>query len=120
MVGSMYLLEIQFTFGNGISLPLIIGIGVDSGVHLVHSWREHGHSVREAVRTSGKAIIVSSFTTIIAFGSMYLARYDGLRSLGLVLVLGVSCCLVATLFVLPGVMYLVGNETERSKTIESH
>ena len=114
MVGLMYILEIQFTFGNGISLPLIIGIGVDSGVHLVHSWREHNQNVREAVRTSGKAIIVSSFTTIIAFGSMYLARYDGLRSLGMVLVLGVSCCLIATLFVLPAVMYLVGGEQEQA------
>jgi hypothetical protein len=114
MVGSMYIFEIQFTFGNGISLPLIIGIGVDSGVHLVHSWREHGHNVREAVRTSGKAIIVSSFTTIIAFGSMYLARYEGLRSLGLVLVLGVSCCLIATLFVLPAVMYLLGGERKHA------
>ena len=110
MVGAMYIFDIQFTFGNGISLPLIIGIGVDSGVHLVHSWREHGQSVKEAVRTSGKAIIVSSFTTIIAFGSMYFAQYEGLRSLGLVLVLGVSSCLLATLFVLPAVMYLIGEK----------
>ena len=108
MVGLMYIFEIQFTFGNGISLPLIIGIGVDSGVHLVHAWREHGQNVREAVRTSGKAITISSFTTIIAFGSMYLARYDGLRSLGIVLVIGVLSCLIATLFVLPAVMYLFG------------
>jgi len=108
MVGLMEVFSVEWTFANGVSMALIIGIGVDSGVHLVHRWRENGRDVRDATRTSGKAIMVSSFTTMIAFGSMSLARYQGLHGLGIVLLLGVGSCLFATLVILPGVLYLVG------------
>ncbi|MFT5430215.1 MAG: putative RND superfamily exporter protein [Myxococcota bacterium] len=107
MVGFMEVFSISWTFANGVSMALIIGIGVDSGVHLVHRWRENNGDVVDAVKTSGKAIAVSSLTTMIAFGSMSLGRYEGLRGLGLVLLLGVGSCLFATLFILPGILHLI-------------
>ena len=71
-----------------------------------------GGDVAGAVRTSGKAIIVSSLTTMVAFGSLTLAEYEGSSSLGLTLLLGVTSCMITSLVVLPSVLWMVPVRTD--------
>lgn len=114
MVGLMNVLGIDYNYANVISIPLIIGIGIDSSIHLIHRWRETDHDTWHAVRTTGKAIIVSSVTTMMAFGSLALASHIGAQSLGKTLVLGVSSCLVTSLVFLPAVLMLLPTPRRRA------
>jgi uncharacterized protein len=106
-VGVMDLVGVSFNLANLVILPLIIGIGVVNGIHIVHRYREEtDKSVNILSRSTGQGVIVSSLTTMIGFGSLMVADYQGIYSLGLVLTLGVGCCLMASITVLPSVLKL--------------
>lgn len=103
MCGLLGWLGIPFNPANLIALPLILGIGVDDGVHLVHEFRRQ----RGPFRLSGStavALILTSTTTMASFGSMIFARHQGLRSLGQVLTLGVLCCLGSSVVLFPALL----------------
>ncbi|SVD64743.1 uncharacterized protein METZ01_LOCUS417597, partial [marine metagenome] len=106
-VGVMGLMKVSFNLANLVILPLIIGIGVVNGVHMVHRYREEtDKSVNILSRSTGKGVVLSSLTTMIGFGSLMIADYQGIYSLGLVLTLGVGCCLIASITVLPSILRL--------------
>jgi predicted RND superfamily exporter protein len=90
-----------------IGLPLIVGVGVDNGVHVLHDYRgrRRGRSYTLAA-TTGQGIAVSALTTVLGFGTLMVARHKGLVSLGLVLTLGVTGCMVAALVLLPAFLRL--------------
>jgi len=99
--------EVSFNLANLVILPLIIGIGVVNGVHIVHRYREEtDKSVNILSRSTGQGVILSSLTTMIGFGSLMVADHQGINSLGLVLSLGVGCCLMASITVLPAILRL--------------
>jgi hopanoid biosynthesis associated RND transporter like protein HpnN len=99
----MFLTGLKWNYANLMGLPILIGTGVDYGVHLAHR-AEQEDSVADAARTTGKAIALSGLTTLIGFGSLILGNHWGVRSLGLVLVIGIVAALVTTLVVLPGLL----------------
>jgi len=108
MFGLLGWLGIPLNPANMIVLPLILGIGIDDGVHVIHDFaRQTGGSYRMSSSTAS-AVLFTSATTMIGFGSMMFASHQGLRSLGQVLTIGVLCCLVSTLFALPCVLSLLG------------
>jgi len=106
-VGVMDLVGISFNLANLVILPLIIGIGVVNGVHLVHRYREEtDKNVNVLSKSTGQGVVLSSLTTMIGFGSLMVADYQGIYSLGLVLTLGVGCCLLASITLLPAMLKL--------------
>jgi hypothetical protein len=108
MVGIMGLTGIQITLLNIIAIPLILGIGIDDGVHIMHRYRIEGVGALDMVyRSTGKAIIITSLTTMLAFGSLVFATYRGFGSMGLALFIGVGACLATSLLVLPAMLALV-------------
>ena len=112
MVGAMHLLDMSFNFASMMGIPLILGIGVDSGIHLVHRYRQ-GTSPALLAETTGKAVFLSSMTTMVGMGSMVVGVHGGVHSLGQVLLIGVTSCLISATFVLPAVMQLiVGNRQD--------
>lgn len=113
MLGVMALLGFRFDAANIVVLPLILGIGVDAGVHLVHRARqsaaEHGVArLDEVVAGTGAAVALASVTTAVGFAALMLAEYGAMFSLGLLMTIGILCCLVASLFVLPSIMVVTG------------
>jgi len=109
MVGAMRLLQISFNFANLVAVPLIIGVGIDNGVHVIHRIRLEGRAgMRVVLRHTGRAIFIASLTTMIGFGSLALASHRGLASLGLVLLLGVGACLITSTVVLPNLLVVLG------------
>lgn len=100
LLGLLGWLDIPLNPANMIVLPLILGIGIDDGVHVVHDALRQGASYQISNATAS-AVFLTSATTMIGFGSMMIASHQGLRSLGQVLTLGVFCCLVSSVFVLP-------------------
>jgi predicted RND superfamily exporter protein len=99
----LYLTGFKLNYGNLMALPILIGTGVDYGAHLAHRARQEG-SVIKAARTTGRTIALSGLTTLIGFGSLILGNHWGVRSLGLLLVLGIGASLVTALVVLPGLL----------------
>lgn len=102
----------RFDVANIVSLPLVIGIGTAFGVHLMHRCREseRTHEVArldDLVRSTGGAVILSALTTIASFAALMLGDYGGMKSFGLVMVMGISSCLVASLLVLPSLLVLL-------------
>jgi predicted RND superfamily exporter protein len=102
MVGLLKILGLQLTFVNVMGIPMIVGIGIDDGVHFMHRYRIEGKGqIRTVVSSTGKAILITSLTTMAGFGSLLIAKYRGLGSLGILLVLGVAACFITTILVLP-------------------
>ncbi|MEE2789406.1 MAG: MMPL family transporter [Myxococcota bacterium] len=104
-VGLMVLLDIKLNFFNMLALPTLIGMGVDDGVHMMHRYRELGPgSAWYVVRSTGSAVLLTSVTTSIGFGSLLYANHYGLNSLGLLSMVGIGAALLTTLVVLPAAM----------------
>ena len=92
---------------NLVILPLILVIGVVNGIHITHRYREEKDKNQVVLsKSTGQAVILSSLTTMIGFGSMMVADHYGVYSLGLVLSLGVFCCLIASITFLPALLKL--------------
>ena len=105
MVGTMRLLGLQLTLMNVMGLPLILGIGIDDGVHLLHRYRLEGKgNIRGVFTSTGKAVLLTSVTTMLAFGSLLFATYRGLGSLGMALSIGVGTCFLASIIILPALL----------------
>ena len=108
-LGAMRLLGLDFNFANLVAVPLIVGVGIDNGVHVMHRIRLEGEAGIDVVlRHTGRAILIASLTTMIGFGSLSLASHRGLESLGLLLLIGVGSCLIASVVVLPNLLVLTG------------
>ena len=103
LFGVMGLLDISLNPANMIVLPLILGIGIDDGVHVVHDFRnQNGPYVLS--NSTASAVLLTSLTTMIGFGSLMIAGHLGLQSLGRVLTIGVNCCLLTSLVMLPALL----------------
>ncbi len=100
--GIMFLLGQRINPANIIVLPLMFGIGVDAGVHLIHRVRQNP-STRPLglAEGTGKGITLTSFTTMIGFGALIFASHRGVASLGFVLTVGIGMTLLACLTVMP-------------------
>ena len=104
-VGFMDLFSVRFNMANLVILPLIIGIGVVNGVHILHRYRENpGDKNNVLSKSTGQAVLLSSLTTMVGFGSLMAADHMGVYSLGLVLTLGVGSCLLASITLLPALL----------------
>ena len=106
MVGLMGWFDIPFNPANIMTLPLVIGIGVTNGIHVLNRYEEE-HSPGILARSTGKAVLVSGLTTVAGFGSLILAQHQGISSLGYVMSVGVWNCMIAGLIFLPAVLTLL-------------
>lgn len=102
MVGVMEVSGMMLSFIGFYAIPIIIGIGIDDGVHIIHRYNVEGSREHTAVFSStGRAILLTSLTTMLAFGSLWFASMAGIGDLGVVLFIGVGACFVATTLVIP-------------------
>jgi predicted RND superfamily exporter protein len=100
MLGAMALFDIRVNFMNIFVLTMIIGIGVDYGVHLLHRWHETAGEPG-ALGETAKAIAVAALTTMVGFGSLVLSHYPGLRSVGGAAILGALSTALLSITLLP-------------------
>jgi hopanoid biosynthesis associated RND transporter like protein HpnN len=106
-VASSVLLDVHFNYANVIVIPLLLGMGVDTGIHLVHRLRYEALPGGNLLRTStARAVFLSAATTIASFGTLGFTTHRGMASLGQLLTLGITWILVCNLLVLPVVVAL--------------
>jgi predicted RND superfamily exporter protein len=104
------LLSWPLNFVNICVLPLLLGIGVDSGVHMVHRARALGEGEGGLLEsTTAQAVFFSAVTTLASFGTLSLSAHQGIASLGSLLVVGMIFSLAGNLIVLPALLSLGGN-----------
>jgi hopanoid biosynthesis associated RND transporter like protein HpnN len=112
------LFGIPFNFADVIVLPLLLGIGVDSGIHLVHRAQMQEGRETELLETStARAVVFSAITTIASFGSLAFASHRGMASLGQLLTLGVLLTVVCNLFFLPAFLELRARRRARAREV---
>ena len=98
---------------NLMALPLILGIGIDDGVHVIHRWRLEGpRSAYIVLSSTGKAVLLTSLTTMLAFGSMMFSPFRGYASLSYALIFGVGACFLTTAIIVPAIMGLVDRQKD--------
>ena len=97
------LLSLPFNFANVIVLPLLIGLGVDSGIHLVSRAHEgDGHAL--LTTSTPKAVFLSALTTLASFGTLAVSSHQGTASMGALLFVAIFFTLLCTLIVLPAMI----------------
>ena len=104
-VAAMGLLGLSFNLANFFAAPMLIGLGVDSAVHILHRYHEGGDRFnRLHLGHTRRAVILTALTTIIGFGALVIARHRGLQSLGLVMAIGSTACMLSSIIVLPALL----------------
>lgn len=103
MLYVMGLTDTNFNPANFMGLPLLLGVGLDFGIHVLHRARTEG-KVNMFDHSTGPATTVSGLTTICGFGTLALGGHQGVASLGLVLATGVTGIMFSALVVLPALM----------------
>ena len=101
-LGVMAALGIPLNMANFFGIPMLIGLGVDSSVHIVHRARAQGHA--RSLGSTRMAVGLASATTAIGFGTLCFAHHQGLQSLGWLMVIGSACCFAAAALTLPAVL----------------
>ena len=96
-LGAMPLLGVDVNLANFFAIPMLIGLGVDSAIHIIHRARQDPARLGNTVRAVG----FTALTTAIGFGALVFADHRGMRSLGLVMLAGSLCCMYAACVVLP-------------------
>lgn len=109
---SAILLGVPFNFANIIAVPLLVGVGADSGIHLgIRARREQ--SATDVYETSTpRAVFFSAITTICSFGTLMFSAHRGVASMGVLLSLAIGFTLICTILVQPWLLEKLGrNET---------
>lgn len=116
MLGIMGGMGLEFNLFNIVVLPSIVGIGIDNAVHVVHGHCVEGPgSVERVVATRGKAALLSSATTGLGFGAMIVAHHQGIRSLGVAAMIGMTCACLSSTVALPALLSLMDRRRARSR-----
>lgn len=100
LFGIMSWMNMPLSPANMIVLPLLLGLGVDNGVHMLHDFRRQTGPYR-LNSSIAMAMLLCSLTTMAGFGSLMIAEHRGLQSFGRVMTIGVGCCMFTSLIMLP-------------------
>lgn len=101
------LLGIPLNFANVIVMPLLLGYGVDSGIHFIHRYRTEPPENENMLKTStARAVLFSALTTIMSFSSLSFLSHRGISSMGKLLTICIGLQIICTLVLLPALLKL--------------
>ena len=104
MTGGAGLAKVHVTFLNFIALPITFGIGAEYAINVVTRYREE-RNISRTVITTGAAVALCSWTTIVGYGSLLAASNQALNGFGLMAIIGEVVCLSAAIVALPAVLF---------------
>lgn len=106
-LGFMGAAEVKFNLANLIVLPLIGAPGIEGGIMVLSRYREERATRKFPIplpKSTGRAMAFSALSTMVGFGSLMISRHRGIHSIGLLLMVGVGCILLASVTVLPAIL----------------
>ncbi|OGW85982.1 MAG: hypothetical protein A3C35_07400 [Omnitrophica bacterium RIFCSPHIGHO2_02_FULL_46_11] len=105
LAGMAGLFGLKFNYMNVAVLPSILGVGIDNGIYIFHRYKkEKKLTLFDIMRTTGKAVILCSLTTMAAFASLFFARHRGMSSMGQIGFFGFGSCLLASVLFIPALI----------------
>ncbi len=113
------LFDIPFNYANVIVLPLLMGIGVDSAIHLVMRQRQVAAGESLFGTSTPRAVLFAAMTTVASFGSLMLSPHRGTASMGELLSIAIAFTLICSLVVLPVVFRMTGRQGSAVRTRRS-
>jgi predicted RND superfamily exporter protein len=124
LVSLMGLFRVDWNFANFFALPILIGAGHEYGVFLVHRYREAAADPRRVWKkwdASDRALLLCALITCSSFAFFWaLGRHRGLRSLGLVMWMGIGCIYLAAVAVLrPVLLWRLRAKGRKAQAIEA-
>lgn len=103
MVGAAGWAQVHVTFLNFIALPITFGIGAEYALNVITRYREE-RDVLRAVVSTGSAVALCSWTTIVGYGSLLAARNRALQGFGMMAILGEIACLSTAIVAMPALL----------------
>jgi len=113
MIGAAGWAEVKITFLNFIALPITFGIGAEYALNVVSRYQQ-GKDMVQAVSSTGSAVALCSWTTIVGYGSLLAARNRALQGFGAMAILGEVACLTAAIIALPALVLWVWQRRQRA------
>ncbi len=111
LLGIMAVAGIKFDFVNVIAIPLLIGIGIDDAVHISHRYVLEGKGrIDHVVARTGRAVLLTSLTTIIGFASFIPSIMRAMRSTGIVLSLAMALAFLFSILFFPSVLLIAAEK----------
>jgi hypothetical protein len=105
MMGIMGVVDYDLNFFNMIVLPVMLGIGIDAGVHVFHRFQEEGYgNLSKVMTTTGGSVVMTTLTTAAGFFGMVFAHHKGLSSIGVSAIIGLLSILAINLFFFPALL----------------
>jgi predicted RND superfamily exporter protein len=104
MLGTMKLLDMHINYANAFVATMIMGVGIDYSIHVIHRLHRNGGVLDEGVLETGKGVVLAAATNVAGFGTLALGNYPAMRSLGVVALIGSLTCLLTTLTLVPALM----------------
>lgn len=112
MGGAMAAFGMQLNIFNLVVLPSIVGIGVDSGVHVYHRYLSEGPgSLPLVLRRTGLAVTMATLTTMVGYSGLLFASHPGLVSIGEVAIVGLATTLVSAVVLFPALLQVLEDRT---------
>ncbi len=97
----------KINFLNYIAIPIEFGIGVDYSVNLYTRYLQEGPgSIGRVLRSTGGAVMITSLTTIIGYGALWLSLNGAINSFGTLANMGEYTCLAVAVLILPAYLVL--------------
>ena len=109
---------IDLNFVNVLTIPIIIGVGVDNGIHLVNRYFEDGREITPMIVDTGRALAITALTSMVGFGSLYWAKFQGLGSiaqLGVLSVIALFAVLISSVLFFPAILATLSPKKDISK-----
>jgi uncharacterized protein len=117
MLGCAALVGLKVNFLDFVALPITIGIGIEYAVNIATRERQEGPGRgRAALATTGGAVAICSYTTIVGYGSLLLSQNLGIQSFGWAAMLGELTCLAVALFLAPALLWATAPELARRRS----
>jgi hopanoid biosynthesis associated RND transporter like protein HpnN len=109
-MASATLTNTPINFANIIALPLLLGLGVDNGIHMLVRLRDSLSDSEEQdiyQSSTARAIFFGALTTSSSFGGLAFSPHAGISSMGLIITIGIFWIMVCTFIILPALSKLM-------------
>jgi predicted RND superfamily exporter protein len=114
--GALVLAGVQINLFNVVALPMMLGIGIDTLVHLLHRLRERNDTAA-ALRSTGLSALLSTLTSVAAFFALTLAVSRGVRSIGEAVVVGLTAVFLSAIVFVPATWRLLQPRVPRQQQL---
>lgn len=112
----MELIGLSLNMANVLVVPLILGLGIDSAIHVAHRYMVLGDSNSFIHSSTPRAVFLSAVTTVATFASLMSSSHQGAASLGQLLAIAIPIMVVVTFTLIPSLLELIPSASRREAT----